>query len=98
LKQYRPDIVITSFERKWIPHSLGIPAYVPYTFSFYQGITGALLAAKEIYAEYSRKGLKRPPPIYAKSDLYAYDQKRFPLPCDLMPAVRLWEDVRYVRQ
>ena len=98
LKQYRPDIVITSFERKWIPHYLGIPAYVPYTFSFYQGITGALLAAKEIYAEYSREGVKRPPPIYAKSDLYAYDQKRFPLPCDLMPAVRLWEDVRYVRQ
>ena len=99
LKYYKPDLVISSFERKWIPHSMGIPAYVPYTFSFYRGITGAVLAAEEIYAEYSRGITKRPPPIYSQdSASLRYDQKRYPVPCDLMPSAGLWEEVRYVRR
>jgi len=99
LKFFKPDMTITSFERKWIPHSMGIPAYVPYTFSFYQGIAGAVLAAKELYQEYSRGTDKRPPPIYVRGkNLHSYDQQRYPVPSELMPSIRLWEDIRYVGQ
>lgn len=99
LKRYKPDMVITSFDRKWIPHSLGIPCYVPYTFSFYRGITGAVLAAKEIYQEYTRGAGRRVLPIYVKENkLLGYDRRRYPIPRNLMPAVKLWEEVRFVEE
>jgi hypothetical protein len=97
LKYYKPDMVITGFERKWIPHSMGIPAYVPYIYSFYQGITGALLAAEGLYHESSREITRRIPPIYTHNNTPDYyDQRRYPVPCSLLPAVKLWEEVRYV--
>ena len=99
LKHYQPDLVITGFDRKWIPHHLGIPTYVPYTFSFYRGITGALMAAEEIRQEFCRKIPTRPRPIYATAQaMHRYDQRRYPIPCDLMPPIKAWEDIRHVKQ
>jgi nitrogenase molybdenum-iron protein alpha/beta subunit len=95
LESLRPDLVITSYDLKWLPHSLGIPAYVPYTFSFYQGIIGAIMAAEEMYKEYSRSIERRPAPIYARGGGHCrYDLQRYPTPCSMMAGMKVWEDVR----
>lgn len=95
LKRHRPHLVITSFDRKWIPPSLDIPAYVPNVFSVYKGISGTLKAVREIYREFARPSFYRVPPIYAREDeLLKYDQQRYPVLCQLMPAINAWEAIK----
>jgi len=96
LKRHRPHLVITSFDRKWIPPSLGIPAYVPNVFSVYKGVGGTLKAVREIYREFARPSFYRVPPIYAREhELLKYDQQRYPVLCQLMPAINSWEVNNY---
>ncbi|KAF5410067.1 MAG: nitrogenase component 1 [Euryarchaeota archaeon] len=96
LKEFKPDIVVTTPERKWVPHSLGIPAYSREVHRFLGQFENVLGTAEELCTELNRKNLavKRPYIFQALE----YDPVRYPYTKKSSASIRAGEAMQFVKR
>jgi len=95
IKEYKPDIVFTTRERKWVPHSLGIPAYSREMFRMLGQFENGLETARELCAELNRKNLAVKRPFIFRA--LEYDPIRYPYTKKSSASICAGEEMQYVK-
>ncbi len=95
IKEYKPDIVFTTRERKWVPHSLGIPAYSREMFRMLGQFENVLETARELCAELNRKNLAAKRPFIFQA--LEYDPIRYPYTKKSSASIFAGEEMQYVK-
>lgn len=96
LKEFKPDIVVTTPERKWMPHSLGIPAYSREVHRFLGQFENVLGTAKELCTELNRKNLAAKRPYIFQA--LEYDPVRYPHTKKSSASIRAGEAMQFVKK
>jgi len=95
IKEFRPDIVFTTRERRWVAHSLGIPAYSREMFRMAGQLENVLETARELSAELNRKNLaEKRPFIFHELE---YDSIRYPYTKTSSASILAGEEMRSMK-
>lgn len=95
IKEFKPDIVFTTRDRKWIPHSFGIPAYSREMFRMLGRFENVIETAKELCTELNRKNLSAKRPFIFNA--LEYDPVRYPYTKKSSASIRAGEAMQFVK-